>query len=105
MINKARNYDSIILNDVLHSITKTELVQTERKMLLALKIADAIADKGFTKSEFAKKIGKNNSEISKWISGTHNFTFDTLILLEIELDVRLINSEIESKRRRKKVLS
>ena len=76
-------------------------MQTERKMLLAIKIADAIENKGYSKSEFAKKINKNNSEISKWISGTHNFTFDTLIMLEIELNIKLINSEIETKRKRK----
>ena len=70
-------------------------------MLLAIKIADAIENKGYSKSEFAKKINKNNSEISKWISGTHNFTFDTLIMLEIELNIKLINSEIETKRKRK----
>ena len=70
-------------------------------MLLAIKIADAIENKGYSKSEFAKKINKNNSEISKWISGTHNFTFDTLIMLEIELNIKLNNSEIETKRKRK----
>ena len=76
-------------------------MQTERKMLLAIKIADAIENKGYSKSKFAKKINKNNSEISKWISGTHNFTFDTLIMLEIERNIKLINSEIETKRKRK----
>ena len=70
-------------------------------MLLAIKIADAVESKGYSKSEFAKKINKNNSEISKWISGTHNFTFDTLIMLEIELNIKLNNSEIETKRKRK----
>ena len=91
----------MVLEDVLSNISNTALMQTERKMLLAIKIADAIENKGYSKSEFAKKINKNNSEISKWISGTHNFTFDTLIMLEIELNIKLINSEIETKRKRK----
>ena len=98
---QAKNHNSSVINEILNSITKAELLQTERKMSLAIKIADAIEKNGYSKSEFAKKIGKNNSEISKWISGTHNFTFDTLILLEMELDIKLINSDIETKRRRK----
>ena len=101
MTNKAKTHVSLILEDVLSNISKTALMQTERKMLLAIKIADAIESKGYSKSEFAKKINKNNSEISKWISGTHNFTFDTLIMLEIELNIKLINSEIETKRKSK----
>ena len=101
MTNKAKTHVSLILEDVLSNISNTALMQTERKMLLAIKIADAIKNKGYSKSEFAKKINKNNSEISKWISGTHNFTFDTLIMLEIELNIKLINSEIETKRKSK----
>ena len=101
MTNKAKTHVSLILEDVLSNISKTALMQTERKMLLAIKIADAIESKGYSKSEFAKKINKNNSEISKWISGRHNFTFDTLIMLEIELNIKLINSEIETKRKSK----
>ena len=91
----------MVLEDVLSNISNTALMQTERKMLLAIKIAEAIQSQGYSKSEFAKKINKNNSEISKWISGTHNFTFDTLIMLEIELNIKLINSEIETKRKSK----
>ena len=101
MTNKPKTHVSLILEDVLSNISNTALMQTERKMLLAIKIADAIESKGYSKSEFAKKINKNNSEISKWISGTHNFTFDTLIMLEIELNIKLINSEIETKRKSK----
>ena len=100
-MNKTKNNNSPVIDEILKSITKAELLQTERKMSLAIKIADAIEKNGYSKSEFAKKISKNNSEISKWISGTHNFTFNTLILLETELDIKLINSDIKIKRRSK----
>ena len=28
------------------------------------------------------RLGKNESEISKWMRGTHNFTIDTLVSIE-----------------------
>lgn len=97
MNNKPRLYKSPILKELLENISQEELEKTESKMHLAIKIAEAIKVKGYAKNEFAKKINKNNSEISKWLSGTHNFTHDTLILLQKELDINLVNSEINAK--------
>lgn len=97
MNNTPRTYKSPILSELIENISQEELEKTESKMRLALKIADAIKAKGYGKTEFAKKIKKNNSEISKWLSGTHNFTHDTLILLQKELDVNLVNSVIHQK--------
>jgi ribosome-binding protein aMBF1 (putative translation factor) len=97
MNNKPRTYKSPILSELIENISQEELEKTESKMRLAVKIADAIKAKGYGKTEFAKKIKKNNSEISKWLSGTHNFTHDTLILLQKELDVNLVNSVINEK--------
>ena len=94
MNKKARNYTSTILSELIQSTSPEELAKTESKMRLAVKIGDAIKHNGYSKSEFAQKINKNNSEISKWLSGTHNFTHDTLILLEQELNMTLINSEV-----------
>ena len=95
---KARVYNSPIVDSILSNISKEELEITEGKMRLAMKIADAIKAKGFDKkSDFAKKLKKQNSEISKWLSGTHNFTTETLMLLQNELKINLINSEIEVK--------
>ncbi|WP_367769052.1 helix-turn-helix transcriptional regulator [Flavobacterium sp. WC2421] len=91
---KARVYNSPIVESILSNISKEELDITEGKMRLAIKIAEAIRTTGLNKSQFAKKINKNNSEISKWLSGTHNFTTDTLLLLESELPIKLVDSEI-----------
>jgi ribosome-binding protein aMBF1 (putative translation factor) len=91
---KARTYNSPIVEIILSNISKEELDITEGKMKLAIKIAEAIKASGLNKSQFAKKINKNNSEISKWLSGTHNFTTETLLLLENELAIKLLDSEI-----------
>ena len=47
-------------------------------MALAARIDDMLAERGLSKAQFAKFMGKEPSVISKWLSGTHNFTMDTL---------------------------
>ena len=50
----------------------------ERRMMLAVKIAEGIKRKGLSQKEFAEKMSKRPSEISKWLRGDHNFTTSTL---------------------------
>lgn len=46
-----------------------------------------------SKIDLAKKFGKSPSEITKWLSGNHNFTVDTLIEIERVLDIKLLAPE------------
>jgi transcriptional regulator with XRE-family HTH domain len=82
-----------LLNGLLESITPEEQAKTDKKMILASKIANAIKAKGLKKSEFAEILGKQPSEISKWLSGTHNFTIDTLMDIERVLSVQLLDTK------------
>lgn len=92
-----RIYKSQILSELISNTSEEELQKTESKMRLAIKIADGIKATRLNKSEFAKKINKNNSEITKWLSGTHNFTTDTLILLQNELNIKLVDDKMIEK--------
>ncbi len=38
-------------------------------------------EKGLSKIELAKALGKRPSEITRWLSGQHNFTLRTIALL------------------------
>lgn len=82
-----------LLSELLGNITPEEQAKTDKKMILATKIANAIKVKGMKKSEFADEMGKVPSEISKWLSGTHNFTIDTLMDIEQVLSIQLIDTE------------
>lgn len=76
--NKPKPYTSKLITGLLNDINSTQYKKTEIRMQLAANIADLISEKGWSKSEFALKLNKHPSEISKWLSGTHNFTIDTL---------------------------
>lgn len=43
--------------------------------------AELMTQKGLSKAEFARLIGKRPCEITKWLSDRHNFTFSTLSML------------------------
>lgn len=86
---KARKYHSSKLQELLDEITPLEMEQTKIKMQLAVRIEDLMKSKGWNKSQFAEKVGKNPSEITKWLSGTQNFTTDVLTEIAFALGVEL----------------
>lgn len=52
--------------------------RVETRMLVAKMLQDYLALTGISQYALASKMGKNPSEVSKWLSGNHNFTIDTL---------------------------
>ena len=77
-----------ILDTVLSNIDKKRAKNMERRMMLAVKIAEGIKRKGLSQKEFADK---RPSEISKWLRGDHNFTTSTLFDIEDVLNIHLID--------------
>lgn len=47
-------------------------------------------EKGLSKKQFADAIGRHPSEITKWLSGQHNFTIATLAMLSSFFDQPII---------------
>ena len=45
------------------------------------KIDALMQERGLSKKQFADQIGKRPSEITRWLSGQHNFTVSTLAML------------------------
>lgn len=85
-------YKDDALNSLFSEITPSEQAKTDAKMLLAVKIADAMQAKGWNKTRLMKEMRKTNpSEITRWLSGTQNFTVDTLVDLERVLEVKLLD--------------
>ncbi|KUK57049.1 MAG: Uncharacterized protein XD81_1742 [Bacteroidetes bacterium 38_7] len=80
------------LEKILEEITPEQQARTDVKMLLAARIADAMEAKGWNNKMLMEALGKKNpSEITRWLSGTHNFTVDTLADLGRVLERDFIN--------------
>lgn len=86
---KAREYNSPLLQELVDEVTPLEMEQTNVKMQLAANIEDLIKSKGWSKTKFASELNKLQPEISKWLSGTHNFTIETLIQISQVLGVEV----------------
>lgn len=58
-------------------------IQQEMDLEFALsnRINELMVQRGLTKLEFAQALGKRPSEVTKWLSGQHNFTIRTLAAL------------------------
>jgi transcriptional regulator with XRE-family HTH domain len=50
----------------------------EATFAMANRIHDLLKKHGMTQRELAKRLNKGENEISKWLSGSHNFTLSTL---------------------------
>ena len=80
-----------ILDTILSNIDKKRAKNMERRMMLAVKITEGIKRKGLYQKEFAEKMCKRPSEISKWLKGDHNFTTSTLFDIEDVLDIHIMD--------------
>ncbi len=86
----ARNHTSEALKEFFKENDTLEAKKVAFKMTIAARIDEAIKSKGMRKNEFALRMRKQSSEISKWLSGNQNFTIETLIEIEHALGVELI---------------
>lgn len=99
---KSKNKNA--LENLLEEITPKQQTRTDNKMMLAASIADAMEAKGWNNTQLMKALGKTNpSEITRWLSGTHNFTVDTLTDLSRVLDKNFFNFVPEKKRKTQQI--
>ena len=52
---------------------------------IALQVEKQLKEKGWTNREFAKQMGKNEAEVSKWLSGIHNLTLKSIAKMKVAL--------------------
>jgi transcriptional regulator with XRE-family HTH domain len=71
--------------------------EVRRRVNLSFLIVDRIhnilEEKGLKQKDLANMLGKNESEISKWMRGTHNFTIDTISSIEEALGMPILQVE------------
>lgn len=85
------HYKDPILDEILAGIPKG--IQKEVDMLFAVstRIGEILRRKGWSQADLAKAMGKQEAEISKWLSGSHNFTIATIAKIETVLEEGIIS--------------
>ncbi|MBO4488666.1 MAG: helix-turn-helix transcriptional regulator [Bacteroidales bacterium] len=93
-------------NKFLDEIRRTMTPEMKRQMEMSVKIANRIyeimEEKGLSQKDLARLLGKTETEVSRWLSGTHNMTMATIAKISEALDTDIIR--VTSKRRRKEVV-
>ncbi|MFA7327443.1 MAG: helix-turn-helix transcriptional regulator [Candidatus Kapaibacterium sp.] len=97
-MNRKRDSNNSAIKWLNDRIDPISYKKTSTKMNIAAMIDDAMIAKGWSKKDLMKKMGKKNqSEITRWLSGTQNFTVDKLVELSLLLDIKLVAMYEEKK--------
>lgn len=70
----------VSLRDML-GVTPEERAEARLSFEISNRIDALMTERGLTKKQFAEAIGHRPSEITRWLSGEHNFTVATLAML------------------------
>lgn len=69
------------IHELLGEISQETREETRLSFDIADRIYALMLEKGLSKKQFADALGRRPSEITKWLSGEHNFTIATLARL------------------------
>lgn len=64
--------------------------RVDLSFLIVDRIHNILESKGLKQKDLANMLGKNESEISKWMRGTHNFTIETISSIEKVLGIPIL---------------
>ncbi|SHN29123.1 helix-turn-helix transcriptional regulator [Chitinophaga sp. CF418] len=81
---------SKIFEDALNALPAYGMERAAMSLDVADRIHAILEEKGMSHKELAQALGKSESEISKWMRGTHNFTFETIAKINMALGAKLI---------------
>ena len=77
--------------DAIKAIPPDIQKQVDLSMRISDVIAHALSERRLSQKDFAKMMGKTETEVSRWLAGRHNFTLSTLSKISIALGMDIIN--------------
>lgn len=72
---------NINLQEIFNEIPLEKREETRLSFNISNRLDSLMREKGLNKKQFADAIGKRPNEITRWLSGEHNFTIATLAML------------------------
>lgn len=69
------------LDEMLGPIPNSLKKETELSFQISDRIYELMQQRGMSKKQFADALGKRPCEVTKWLSGQHNFTIATISML------------------------
>lgn len=66
------------LHEIIGVLPLEVQIRTKLSVAIANRIESLMREKGLSKKQFAEALDRRPSEVTKWLSGEHNFTVATL---------------------------
>lgn len=72
---------NIPLQEIFDEIPKEKREEARLSFAISNRLDALMREKGLNKKQFADALGKRPNEVTRWLSGEHNFTISTLAML------------------------
>ena len=79
-----------IMDGIRGTMSPEMKLQVETGVAIANRVYDILEKRSMSQKDFAKLIGKTETEVSRWLSGTHNLTLATICKISVALDEKII---------------
>lgn len=84
------NATAKLFEEELSKVPDDVKIEHDITFAIADKIDAALKEKNISLKELARKMGKTEAEVSRWLGGTHNFTVRTIAKISQALGISLI---------------
>ncbi len=72
---------NISLQDLFNEIPREKREESRLSFAISNRLDALMRERGLNKKQFAEALGKRPNEITRWLSGEHNFTISTIAML------------------------
>ena len=79
-----------IMDEIRSNISPEMKLQMEMSVAIANRIYEILETRGMSQKDLAKKLGKTETEVSRWLSGTHNLTLATICKISAALEADVV---------------
>ena len=79
-----------IMDEIRSSISPEMKLQMEMSVAIANRIYEILEARGMSQKDLANKLGKTETEVSRWLSGTHNLTLATICKISAALEADVV---------------
>lgn len=72
---------NIPLEEIFNEIPKEKRKETRLSFAISNKLDALMKERGLNRKQLAEAMGKRPNEVTRWLSGEHNFTIATIAML------------------------
>lgn len=80
-----------LFDECLDTVPDDVKMELDMSFAIADKIDMILREKNISQKQLAKRMGKTEAEVSRWLGGTHNFTLRTIAKISNALGVNLLS--------------